>query len=149
MPRRRLRLRAGEDPCLRQDGGGERGQGAARGREGRRALRGAGISVSLVKPGDFSTKLNPLPGAKKDLTPVVEAVRDAITSPSPLARYHVGSVAVKLKGGMSMGISVCIHRSRTARLAGRTGAGGFAGGRVRFMDCQPFVEFWQLAILPT
>lgn len=64
----------------------------------RRALRGAGISVSLVKPGDFSTRMNPLPGAKKDLTPVVEAVRDAITSPSPLARYHVGNVVVKLKG---------------------------------------------------
>jgi len=45
-----------------------------------------------VKPGDFSTKMNPLPSASKDLTPVVECVRDAVMSPQPLARYYAGKV---------------------------------------------------------
>jgi NAD(P)-dependent dehydrogenase (short-subunit alcohol dehydrogenase family) len=58
----------------------------------RRAMRPSGIAVSLVKPGDFSTKMNPLPSASSDLSPVVGCVRDAVTSPQPLARYYAGKV---------------------------------------------------------
>ena len=59
----------------------------------RRNLRHVGIAVALVKPGDFSTRMNPLPGASKDLTSVVSAVRDATTSSHPLTRYYTGTVA--------------------------------------------------------
>lgn len=59
----------------------------------RRDLRNSNIAVALVKPGDFSTNMNPLDGASKDLSKVVSAVRDAVTSPAPLARYHAGNVA--------------------------------------------------------
>lgn len=58
----------------------------------RRDLRRADIAVALVKPGDFSTNINPLVGASRDLSVVVNAVRDAITSPAPLTRYHAGKV---------------------------------------------------------
>lgn len=64
----------------------------------RRALKANGVAVTLVKPGDYSTKMNPLPGASKDLTSVVEAVRDSIVSPQPLARYYPGKV---VKVGLS------------------------------------------------
>lgn len=60
----------------------------------RRDLRASGIAVALVKPGDFSTRMNPLPGASEDLTPVILAVRDALTSSRPLARYYPGKVVV-------------------------------------------------------
>ena len=59
----------------------------------RRDLRRSNIAVALVKPGDFSTNMNPLQGASKDLSTVVWAVRDAVTSPTPLTRYYAGKVA--------------------------------------------------------
>ena len=38
--------------------------------------------------------MNPLPNASEDLTPVVSAVRDAVMSARPLARYYPGKVVV-------------------------------------------------------
>lgn len=58
----------------------------------RRDLRRAGIAVALIKPGDFSTNMNPLVGASRDFSVVVNAVGDAISSPKPLTRYHTGNV---------------------------------------------------------
>lgn len=58
----------------------------------RRSLRTNQISVALVKPGDFSTKMNPTPGASSDLTPVVSCVRQAVMSRHPRARYYAGKV---------------------------------------------------------
>ena len=79
----------------------------------RRALRGADVAVSLVKPGDFSTRMNPLPAASKDLSPVVASVRDATMSPRPLARYHAGKVATL---GLPVGLACCLLNALPDRL---------------------------------
>jgi len=60
----------------------------------RRDLRNADVAVVLIKPGDFSTEMNALPQASRDLTPVVACVRDAVLNQRPLARYYTGTVAL-------------------------------------------------------
>ena len=58
----------------------------------RRTLKPTGVAVSLVKPGSFATGMNQLANADPDLSPVIDAVHDAVTSPRPLARYYPGQI---------------------------------------------------------
>ena len=80
----------------------------------RRDLRRSGVAVSLIKPGDFSTSMNPLPGALTDLSSVVSAVRDAVTSPTPRPRYHAGHV---VKVGLSVSVLSRLLHTVPDRLA--------------------------------
>jgi len=56
----------------------------------RRGLAPEGIAVSLVKPGNFKTEMNP--EASGDASILAEAVLDAIAQTRPLPRYYIGEV---------------------------------------------------------
>jgi len=55
----------------------------------RRGLAAQGVSVSLIKPGNFKTQMNTV---GDDPAQMVDAVRDALSHSQPLPRYYVGSI---------------------------------------------------------
>ena len=56
----------------------------------RRSLRKEGVRVSLVKPGNISTDMNPF--GESSTNEVARDIEHAIASSNPKARYYPGTV---------------------------------------------------------